>query len=165
MAKKEVVGSKKVLLNQMKEISAKYKLTPDDIFVKETRGGENMYIIINRAGIDKLEMHITNPDRDPEDGEPVMVVWDVLQLAETHCYLKFAIYEGGRQVVCTTGEGSLENVDGKGKYILAMAEKRGRSRAVLKYLGLYDTVKGEDESPEFEKDAKGGSNARTTIKG
>jgi hypothetical protein len=162
MAKKET-GSKAVLLKQMKEISDKYSLTPDDIFVKETRGGDNMYIIINRAGIDKLEKIIQDPEYK-EDGTVVMVIWDVLQLAETHCYLKFAIYEGGRQVVCTTGEGSLENVDGKGKYILAMAEKRGRSRAILKYLGLYDNVKGEEESPEFEREAKGGKNARTTIK-
>jgi hypothetical protein len=161
MAKKET-GSKAVLLKQMKEISDKYKLTPDDIFVKETKSGDRMYIIINRAGIDKLERIIQDPDR--EDGEPAFVVWDVLQLAETHVYLKFSIFEGGRMVVCTTGEASVENVDGRGKYILAMAEKRGRSRAVLKYLGLYDTVKGEDESPEFEREAKGGKNARTTIK-
>jgi hypothetical protein len=163
MAKK-ATGSKAVLLEQMKEISAKYSLSPDDIFVKETAGGQNMYIIINRAGIDKLEKIIQDPEYR-EDGTVVMVVWDVLQLSDTHCYLKFAIYEGGRQVVCTTGEGSSDlNISGKDKYPLAMAEKRGRSRAILKYLGLYDTVKGEEESPEFEKEAKGGKNARTTIK-
>jgi hypothetical protein len=41
-----------------------------------------------------------------------------------------------------------------------MAEKRGRSRAVLKYLGYYDIVKGEDEAEEFKED----KNAGTTIK-
>ena len=155
-------GSKKVLLDQMKSITEKYSLTPDDLFVKETRGGEKMYIIINRAGIDKLEMHIQNPDR--EDGEPAIVMWDTLKLEESYVYLRFRIFEGGALKVDTTGEASLDNVDGKGKYILAMAEKRGRSRAILKYLGLYDDVKGEDESPEFEKNAKGGKDARTTIK-
>jgi hypothetical protein len=157
MGKVNVEGGKKVLMDQMKDISEKYKLGRDDLFIKESKAGQFLYIIINRAGIDKLEQNIMDTG--------AFVMWEPLKLEESYVYLRFKIFAPSESVpkVDTTGEASVANVDGQNKYILAMAEKRGRSRAVLKYLGLYDIVKGEDESSEFERDGK--RVERTIIKG
>jgi hypothetical protein len=150
-------GRKKVLEEQLKKVAEDYGLSKDDLFIKEGRDGKWQYIIVNRAGVDKLERHIIDEGLG-------MVHWEPLVLDKEYVYLKFQVFRGGELVVHTTGEASMDNVDGKGKYLLAMAENRGRSRAVLKFLSLYENVKGEAESPDFEKESKGGKRERTTIK-
>jgi hypothetical protein len=153
-------GGKKVLEEKMKEIAKKHGLTKNEIFIKEKKGtGEWLYIIINRAGIDKLEREIQTREENP-----VIIMWEPLVLQKDYVYLRWKVIEDSRCVVDTTGEASNENVSQQGNYLLSMAEKRGRSRAVLKYLGYYDVTKGEDEADEFEKEGKGGKDARTVIK-
>jgi len=139
---------KESLEEKMKEIAKKHNLKGSDIFIKTTKSGEHMYIIINRAGIDKLEKEIQTREENP-----VMVMWEPLVLNEGCVYTRWKIIEGGKVAVDTTGEATKANCPGN-PYLLSMAEKRGRSRAILKYLGYYDITKGEDESDEFEKTSK-----------
>lgn len=151
---KEVKTGKDSLEEKMKEIAKRHGLKGSDIFIKTTRSGEHMYIIINRSGIDKLEKEIQTREENP-----VMVIWEPLVLQPDCVYLRWKVIEGGRVAVDTTGEATNANCQGQ-PYLLSMAEKRGRSRAVLKYLGYYDITKGEDESDEFKQE----KNARTIIK-
>ena len=63
--------------------------------------------------------------------------------------------------VTTTGEANNDNVKQKPPYMMAMAEKRAKSRAVLMLTGFYAVgVFGEDESDDFKKEM----NRRSRIK-
>ncbi len=124
----------------IKELYDKYELDKDDVF------RHKHYVIITRAGIQKIEAK-----------ENIKIDFIPLGINKDYVYLKVnasIVTEDGSSVksIITTGEATDDNVKQQPKYLCAMAEKRGRSRAVLMLTGLYKQgVFGEDEADDFKK--------------
>jgi hypothetical protein len=111
-------------------------LVQEDVY-KDKRG----FVIITRTGIDKI---ISNRSIKV-NYEPIIMEkeWVVLR-----CYASMTKGGGiGETVVESFGECSKENTMGMaGKFPVAMAEKRAKSRAVLMLTGFYEQgVYGQDE--------------------
>lgn len=111
-------------------------LVAEDVY-KDKRG----FVIITRTGIDKI---ISNRNITVTY-EPIVMEkeWVVLR-----CFAKMTKgKEIGQTQVESFGESSKENTMGlAGKFPVAMAEKRGKSRAVLMLTGFYEQgVYGQDE--------------------
>ena len=111
-------------------------LVQEDVY-KDKRG----FVIITRSGIDKI---ISNRNIQLEY-EPIVMVkdWVVLRCVALMTKGK----EIGQARVESFGESSKENTMGlAGKFPVAMAEKRAKSRAVLMLTGFYEQgVFGQDE--------------------
>ena len=111
-------------------------LTEEDIY-KDKRG----FVIITRTGIDKI---VSNRSIQLEY-EPIVMErdWVVLRCVAQMVKGK----EVGMTKVESFGECSEENTMGlAGKYPVAMAEKRAKSRAVLMLTGFYEQgIYGQDE--------------------
>ena len=111
-------------------------LVAEDVY-KDKRG----FVIITRTGIDKIisNRHIT------VTYEPVVMERDWVVL---RCFASMTKgKEIGQTQVESFGESSKENTMGMaGKFPVAMAEKRAKSRAVLMLTGFYEQgVYGQDE--------------------
>jgi hypothetical protein len=115
---------------------------------KDPRG----FATIKREGIDKIvakqniqvayEPIKMIRETDPETKK--ITVWVVVRVTAS---MKTGAGENDVRNIMTFGEASDDNLIGGGKkFPVAMAEKRGMSRAVLKICGLYaEGIKGEDE--------------------
>jgi hypothetical protein len=135
-----------------------------DIFTKEGKNGRVQYRIINRMGMDKIAS---------KESDHLNIEWAMLPNSDqTHVYLRFTgEYSPGddkplRRVI-TSGEATEQNVQQEPKYLLAMAEARGRSRCILKLIGFYELgVYSEDEADAFRDfvlSSSGESSARPSI--
>lgn len=111
-------------------------LVQEDVY-KDKRG----FVIITRTGIDKI---VSNRSIQLEY-EPIVMErdWVVLRCVAQMVKGK----EIGMTKVESFGECSQENTMGlAGKYPVAMAEKRAKSRAVLMLTGFYEQgIYGQDE--------------------
>jgi hypothetical protein len=111
-------------------------LVQEDVY-KDKRG----FVIITRTGIDKI---VSNRSIQLEY-EPIVMErdWVVLRCVAQMVKGK----EVGMTKVESFGECSQENTMGlAGKYPVAMAEKRAKSRAVLMLTGFYEQgIYGQDE--------------------
>ncbi len=111
-------------------------LVQEDVY-KDKRG----FVIITRTGIDKI---VSNRSIKLEY-EPIVMErdWVVLRCVAQMVKGK----EVGMTKVESFGECSQENTMGlAGKYPVAMAEKRAKSRAVLMLTGFYEQgIYGQDE--------------------
>ena len=105
-------------------------LVQEDVY-KDKRG----FVIITRTGIDKI---VSNRGIDLSY-EPIVMEKDWVEL---RCIAKMS-----ETKVESFGECSQENTMGlAGKYPVAMAEKRAKSRAVLMMTGFYEQgIYGQDE--------------------
>lgn len=125
----------------LKELYIKYDLHQEDTF-KSPQG----WTIITRSGIDKIQA-TANVEIKYESV-------DKLTDIDKGCAAVKAMATWNDRYLETYGEANPKNC--RQSYILAMAEKRAMSRAVLKLTGFYALgVFGEDESEDFR---------RTTIK-
>ena len=114
-------------------------LVKEDVY-KDKRG----FVIITRTGIDKI---ISN--RGIQLGyEPIVMEKDWVVMRCTAQMVKGK--DIGMTKTETFGEASKENTMGlAGKFPVAMAEKRAKSRAVLMLTGFYEQgVFGQDEMME-----------------
>ena len=111
-------------------------LVKEDVY-KDKRG----FVIITRTGIDKI---ISNRGIQLQY-EPIVMERDWVVLRCTAQMVKNK--DIGQTVVESFGEASKENTMGlAGKFPVAMAEKRGKSRAVLMLTGFYEQgIYGQDE--------------------
>jgi len=111
-------------------------LVQEDVY-KDKRG----FVIITRSGIDKI---ISNRNIQLQY-EPIVMEKDWVVLRCTAKMIKNK--DIGQTVVESFGESSKENTMGlAGKFPVAMAEKRAKSRAVLMLTGFYEQgVFGQDE--------------------
>jgi hypothetical protein len=103
-------------------------LVKEDVY-KDKRG----FVIITRTGIDKI---ISNRGIQLQY-EPIVMERDWVVLRCTAQMVKNK--DIGQTVVESFGEASKENTMGlAGKFPVAMAEKRAKSRAVLMLTGFYE---------------------------
>ena len=111
-------------------------LVKEDVY-KDKRG----FVIITRTGIDKI---ISNRGIQLQY-EPIVMERDWVVLRCTAQMVKNK--DIGLTVVESFGEASKENTMGlAGKFPVAMAEKRAKSRAVLMLTGFYEQgIYGQDE--------------------
>ncbi len=114
-------------------------LVKEDVY-KDKRG----FVIITRTGIDKI---VSNRGIHLEY-EPIVMQKDWVVLRCTALMTKGK--DIGQTRVESFGESSNENTMGlAGKFPVAMAEKRAKSRAVLMLTGFYEQgVYGQDEMTE-----------------
>jgi hypothetical protein len=114
-------------------------LVKEDVY-KDKRG----FVIITRTGIDKI---VSNRGIHLEY-EPIVMQKDWVVLRCTALMTKGK--DIGQTRVESFGESSKENTMGlAGKFPVAMAEKRAKSRAVLMLTGFYEQgVYGQDEMTE-----------------
>ena len=111
----------------------------DDIFKHKHLG----YTIIKLSGIEKIQ-----------NKESIRVTFEHVVIERDFAVIK-AIAVGKNDVVQSYGgavKGKHPDGNHDGTYIVEMAEKRAKARAVLKLCGAYKYgVKSEDESDEFEQ--------------
>lgn len=113
-------------------------LEKEDVFKKDFAGGKS-YVIITRTGIEKIQYK-----------NKYNIKFDLNYYPQAETFVCKAICEHNGKVLETYGEASPKN--STTSYLVAMAEKRALSRAVLKMSGFYELgVFGEDESEEFKK--------------
>jgi len=122
-------------------------LSEEDVY-KDPRG----FACIKREGIDKIvaKQNIQvayepiKMEREIEPETKKVRVWVVVRVTAS---MRTGAGEHDVRNIMTLGEASDDNLVGGGKkFPVAMAEKRGMSRAVLKICGLYaEGIKGEDE--------------------
>jgi len=132
---------------KLKRLFLNNGLVKGDVY-KDPRG----FATIKREGIDKIvakqniqvayEPIKMIREKDPETKK--ITVWVVVRVTAS---MKTGTGENDVRNIMTFGEASDDNLIGGGKkFPVAMAEKRGMSRAVLKICGLYaEGIKGEDE--------------------
>ncbi len=120
--------------DKIKELYAKYELTPSDVFKHQH------YLIITRSGIEKIQAI-----------EKIVVNFDVVRCEPTFAAVK--AYNDKLQTFGSALKGaSFKDGNTNSYYVLEMAEKRALSRLVLKQTGFYELgVFGEDESEDFKK--------------
>jgi len=114
---------------RFKELAEKYGLTKDDFHV-ETRGGKKI-VTMTRSGIEKIEFQ-----------EGIKVEFDLIFFDQKERYVSLWVIAENKhgKKIRTTGESSPYNT--QNKYPFAMAEKRGKARAILQMtefssLGVY----------------------------
>ena len=143
----EAVMVKETKQETLKRLFLENGLVKDDVY-KDPRG----FACIKREGIDKIvaKQNIqvayepVNMTREINPDTKVVTTWVVVRVTAS---MRTGTGEHDVRNVMTFGEASDDNLVGGGKkFPVAMAEKRGMSRAVLKICGLYaQGVKGQDE--------------------
>ena len=119
------------------ELYKKYGLTEDDYF-KSPQG----WVIITRSGIDAIQ----SKAKIKINFEEVVIERDFAVIKAKATY--------GDNYIETYGEAD-KKTNCKNSYVVAMAEKRSMSRAVLKLTGFYELgVFGEDEADNFKRPTK-----------
>tara|TARA_R110002020_G_scaffold225959_3_gene436289 strand:- start:1752 stop:2396 length:645 start_codon:yes stop_codon:yes gene_type:complete len=143
----EVTMAKETRKEKLRRLFIENGLSEEDVY-KDPRG----FATIKREGIDKIvakqniqvayEPIKMEREIDPETQK--VRVWVVQRVTAS---MKTGKGEQDIRNIMTFGEASDDNLVGGGKkFPVAMAEKRGMSRAVLKICGLYaEGIKGEDE--------------------
>tara|TARA_R110000803_G_scaffold208488_1_gene277193 strand:+ start:496 stop:1089 length:594 start_codon:yes stop_codon:yes gene_type:complete len=143
----EAIMVKETREEKLKRLFLNNGLVKGDVY-KDPRG----FATIKREGIDKIvakqniqvayEPIKMIREKDPETKK--ITVWVVVRVTAS---MKTGTGENDVRNIMTFGEASDDNLIGGGKkFPVAMAEKRGMSRAVLKICGLYaEGIKGEDE--------------------
>lgn len=116
----------------MRKLFDENGLNEDDVFTHKH------YVIISRSGIEKIQFN-NNIDIRYE----TVVVEPKFVVIKTYATFNDKTIE-------TFGEAHTDNC--QNSYFVAMAEKRGLSRAVLKCMNLYQMgVFGEDEADAFKR--------------
>lgn len=120
--------------DKIAELYKKYDLEKEDIYKHQH------YLIITRAGIDKIQAI-----------EGIKIAYEVIK-----CETNFCVVKATTKDLETFGSAikgtSFKDGNTNSWYVMEMAEKRAMSRAVLKLAGLYALgVFGEDESDSFKK--------------
>ncbi len=143
----EATMAKETRKEKLRRLFIENGLAEEDVH-KDPRG----FAFIKREGIDKIvakqniqvayEPIKMEREKNPETGE--VTVWVVQRVTAS---MRTGTGEHDVRNVMTFGEASDDNlVGGAKKFPVAMAEKRGMSRAVLKICGLYaEGIKGQDE--------------------
>ena len=143
----EATMAKETRKEKLRRLFIENGLSEEDVY-KDPRG----FACIKREGIDKIvakqniqvayEPIKMEREIDPETKK--VTVWVVQRVTAS---MRTGTGEHDVRNVMTFGEASDDNLVGGGKkFPVAMAEKRGMSRAVLKICGLYaEGIKGEDE--------------------
>jgi len=143
----EATMAKETRKEKLRRLFIENGLSEEDVY-KDPRG----FACIKREGIDKIvakqniqvayEPIKMERGIDPETKKAR--VWVVQRVTAS---MRIGSGEHDVRNVMTFGEASDDNLVGGGKkFPVAMAEKRGMSRAVLKICGLYaEGIKGEDE--------------------
>ena len=122
----------------LKKIFQDNGLEKEDVFKKEFKDGKS-FVIITRTGIEKIQAI-----------QKYKVTFELSFFPEVSTFVCKAQCYTDNKFIETYGEASPQNCTTS--YLVAMAEKRALSRAVLKMVGLYELgVFGEDESEEFKK--------------
>ena len=133
------------------ELSTKYGLSRGDHFFEH-----KFYTIITRPGIDRIVASAS-----------ISIRYETLldQCSQDHKYFLVKAIgtmpdgEGGFRTVESYGEVSPDN--NNNAYPVAMAEKRGMSRVVLKLTGFYAlNIFGEVEADEFKRDSDSPAGAK-----
>lgn len=144
----------------IKALLDKFKLDRDeDVYEKTSKStGKLIYRIIPRKGIDKIE-HMSK----------AVISFEPLKVEKDHVVFKFFAEreeeDGSITKIQTTGEADDQNVQQVPKYLAAMAEARGRARAILKIEGFYKYgFFSEDEADEFKEFAQGKSSSTSKSK-
>lgn len=137
--------------DRLNRLYKEYGLSSEDVFKHRN------FSIITRAGINKIEAsaNITvGYEIIPSLTSTVYVDGGWKTSAAVLVRASMSSKEGEVVSVETTGEANNENVKQNPPYMLAMAEKRAKSRAVLILTGFYALgVFGEDESDDFKRPA------------
>lgn len=117
----------------------------NDIHIQLNRAGREMFKIITRSGIEKIQAKKGYVISHELLEFKVNAHWDACAVIKTIGYDPV-----NEKTIETFGECSPAN--SHQNYPVAIAEKRGLSRAVLKLAGLYEHgFFGEDESEDFKK--------------
>ena len=125
---------------QFKALMDKYGLTVEQFFKSQGQG----WTIITRDGIDQISA-----------AADITITYDVVEYTPGQSAAVKADGSMGERTIQTFGEavkGGFPNGNTKTSYVLAIAEKRAMSRAVLKLAGFYALgVFSEDESEDFNR--------------
>ena len=120
--------------DKIAELYKKYKLVPEDIHKHQH------YLIITRAGIDKIQAI-----------EGIKIVYEVIKCETNFCVVKATTKDLETFGSAIKGS-SFKDGNTNSWYVMEMAEKRAMSRIVLKVCGFYELgVFGEDESEDFKR--------------
>ena len=124
--------------SRLRELWNKYNLSKEHYFEHQH------YIIITRAGIDKIQAK-----------EQMNVTYEVIRCEPNFAVFKALAEKDGKKIEtfgsALKGEGYKDG-NTNSWYVAEIAEKRAMSRAVLKLTGFYELgVFGEDESESFKK--------------
>jgi hypothetical protein len=123
---------------KIKEKYHHYKLEKEDIFKHQH------YLIITRSGIEKIQAI-----------ENIVINYDVINCEANFCVVKATANK--RDASIQTFGSALKGEtfkDGNTNtwYVMEMAEKRAKSRAILQLTGMYSLgIFGEDESEDFKR--------------
>jgi len=120
--------------DKIAELYKKYDLEKEDIYKHQH------YLIITRAGIDKIQAI-----------EGIKIAYEVIM-----CETNFCVVKATTKDLETFGSAikgtSFKDGNTNSWYVMEMAEKRAMSRIVLKVCGFYELgVFGEDESEDFKR--------------
>jgi len=120
--------------DKIAELYKKYDLKKEDIYKHQH------YLIITRAGIDKIQAI-----------EGIKIAYEVIK-----CETNFCVVKAKTKDLETFGSAikgtSFKDGNTNSWYVMEMAEKRAMSRIVLKVCGFYELgVFGEDESEDFKR--------------
>lgn len=129
----------------IKELYAKYDLTPDDVFTKQDKYGRNVqYRIVTRRGIDKIEAK-----------SDAKLTWKHEYVSDNMVVIDIVAELPDGSTFHTNGEADRDNVKQQPVYLGAMALARAKSRAVLGIEGLYKHgFMSVEEADEFKDDEK-----------
>ena len=123
---------------KIKEKYHHYKLEKEDIFKHQH------YLIITRTGIERI-MAIEN----------IVINYDVINCEANFCVVKATANKGDASIQtfgsALKGE-TFKDGNTNTWYVMEMAEKRAKSRAILQLTGMYSLgIFGEDESEDFKR--------------
>ena len=124
---------------KLKEMFYKYELIKEtDVF------RHKHYAILTRSGIEKIQAK-----------ENIKVKIDIIKSEPNFASIK-ATSTKGEETIETTGSalntGDYKTSNTNSWYVLEMAEKRAKGRAILILLNLYEIgVKSEDEAEDFKQ--------------
>lgn len=121
------------------------KLFKDNGLVAEDVFQHQLFTIITRSGIDKLQASYN-----------ISIEYEVVKCEPRFAVVKAKANSNDANYIETFGSAlkgdSFKDGSTNTWYVMEMAEKRAMSRAVLKLAGLYSLgVFGEDESESFKK--------------
>jgi hypothetical protein len=123
---------------KIKEKYHHYKLEKEDIFKHQH------YLIITRSGIEKIQAI-----------ENIVINYDVINCEANFCVVKATANKGDASIQtfgsALKGE-TFKDGNTNTWYVMEMAEKRAKSRAILQLTGMYSLgIFGEDESEDFKR--------------
>ena len=123
---------------KIKEKYHHYGLEKEDIFKHQH------YLIITRSGIEKIQAI-----------ENIVINYDVINCEANFCVVKATANKGDASIQtfgsALKGE-TFKDGNTNTWYVMEMAEKRAKSRAILQLTGMYSLgIFGEDESEDFKR--------------